>query len=181
MNSWYVLFSLACVVTLVAALIDFRTGIIPNKLTLALFALGLPAHILVLSVFVPKASIWFWVGDAVLGVVICGLVPYVLWKAGGLLGGDLKLFAALGALLGVRAGLEVQLVAFTGAALILPAVMAYQGKLWGVLKNTGRLMINPFIPAHKRHPLPPEVLTQVRFGPAIFAATALVACTRFWG
>jgi prepilin peptidase CpaA len=180
MNPWYLLLGFACLVTLVAALMDWRTGLIPNYITIPLVAAGVPLHIFTMRALAPSVNTWFWVGDALLGILICALVPFLLWRTGGMGGGDLKLFAALGALLGVRAGLEVQLVAFTVAALLVPAVLAYRGQLLQVLRNTGRLLINPFIPAHKRHSLPSEVLTEVRFGPAIFAAAAFVTCARLW-
>jgi prepilin peptidase CpaA len=180
MNAWYVLLGSACLVTFVAALVDYRTGLIPNYLTVPLVAIGIPAHIIALRLVSPQANLWILAADAVLGVLVCALVPFLLWRTGGMGGGDLKLFAALGALLGVRAGLEIQLVAFTAAALLVPAVLAYRGKLWQVIKNTGRILVNPFIPAHKREALPSEVLHEVRFGPAIFAAAALVTCARLW-
>jgi len=107
-------------------------------------------------------------------------VPLVLWRTGGLGGGDLKLFVALGALLGVRAGLEVQLVAFSVAALIAPTVLAFRGKLLAVLRNVARQLLNPFLPRDRRRPVPAELMTEVRFGPAIFAGTALVACARLF-
>lgn len=180
MEPWYWLFGCACLVTAIAALIDYKTGFIPDKLTLSVIALGVPIHVIALRLGGPKVNTWVWVGDAVLGVLLCALVPLILCKTGGMGGGDLKLFAALGAVLGVRPGLEVQLVTFTVAALIVPAVLAYRGQLFGVLRNIGRMMINPFVPAHKRRVLPQEVMTEVRFGPAIFAGTTLVACAHLF-
>src|SRR5690242_7959770 len=180
MNPWILLLGAACLATAICALIDYRTGFIPNQLTLPLALLGIPVHVVCMQQLAPTASVWLWLGDAVLGIVLCGAVPLLLWKTGGLGGGDLKLFAALGSLLGVRAGLEVQLVAFTCAAVLAPAVLAYRGQLLGVLRNTARLAVNPFMPAHRRYALPAEVMTEVRFGPAIFLGTALVAAARLY-
>lgn len=179
MNHWTLLFGCACLATALAGAIDLRTGLIPNTLTLTLFVVGVPLHVLMMRTSAPAVSTWLWVGDALLGSLVCALVPLLLWRAGGMGGGDLKLFAALGALLGVRAGLEIQLVAFAVAALLAPAVLAFRGKLFAVTRNIGRQLINPFLPAHRRSPIPPELMTEVRFGPAIFAGTALVACARF--
>jgi prepilin peptidase CpaA len=179
MNHWYLLFGCACLATALAGAIDLRTGLIPNALTLPLLAVAMPLHVLTMHTGAPEISTWLWVGDAVVGSLVCALVPLLLWRSGGMGGGDLKLFAALGALLGVRAGLEIQLVAFAVAALLVPAVLAFRGKLLAVARNIGRQLINPFLPAHRRSPIPPELMTEVRFGPAIFAGTALVACARF--
>ena len=178
MTSWTILFAVACLFTAVAGAIDVRTGLIPNRLTLTLLGLGVPAHVLVLYASTPRVSPWLWAADAIGGVVICSLVPLLLWRTGGMGGGDLKLFAALGAWLGVRAGLEVQLVAFAVAALGAPALLAYRGRLWAFLRNLGRQLINPLLPKHRRQQPPQELLTELRFGPVIFAGTLLVACVR---
>lgn len=178
MDHWTFLFGGACLATAVAGFLDLRTGLIPNALTLPLLAVGVPLHVVLMRGGAPQVSSWLWVADALAGSLFCALVPLLLWRVGGMGGGDLKLFAALGALLGVRAGLEIQLVAFTVAALIAPAVLAFRGKLLAVLRNIGRQLMNPFLPAHRRTAVPPELMTEVRFGPAIFAGTALVACAR---
>jgi prepilin signal peptidase PulO-like enzyme (type II secretory pathway) len=178
MTVWYLLLGAACLFTGVAAFVDFRSGLIPNSLTLPLLAVGLPVHVVALALASPKTSTAFWIGDALLGVLLCGLVPWILWRTGGMGGGDLKLFAALGGLLGARAGLELELVAFTAAALLVPAVLAYRGQLLAVLSNTARLVTNPFVPVHKRRRMPVEMMTEVRFGPAIFLATLLVSAAR---
>lgn len=178
MNAFILLLSAACVATGIAAFIDFRTGFIPNRLTVPLAVVGIPAHVACMAAVAPNVNLLWWVGDSLLGIVICGAVPLLLWRTGGLGGGDMKLFAALGSLLGVRGGLEVQLVAFTCAAVIAPAVLAYKGQLMGVLRNTARIAINPFMPAHRRYTLPTEVMTEVRFGPAIFLGAVLVTVAR---
>ena len=41
-------------------------------------------------------------------------------------------------------------------------------------------MTNPFVPVHKRRHMPLEMMTEVRFGPAIFLATLLVTFARAW-
>lgn len=178
MTHWSMLFGAACLFTALAGLIDFRTGLIPNALTLPLLLLGVPAHVFALHGGSPATSPWLWLLDAVGGALICALVPLILWRHGGMGGGDMKLFAALGALLGVRAGLEVQLVTFIVAALAAPAVLAYKGRLLAFVRNVGAQLLNPFLPAHRRRAIPPELMTEVRFGPVIFTGTALVACAR---
>jgi Flp pilus assembly protein protease CpaA len=176
MTHWTILFAAACLITALAGLLDWRTGYIPNRLTLPLLVFGIPAHVLALHYGAPALSPWLCAADAVAGALVCSAVPLVLWRYGGMGGGDLKLFAALGSLLGVRAGLEVQLVAFIVAALAAPAVLAFQGRLLVFLGNLGRQLIDPFLPASRRRAVPPELMTEVRFGPVIFAGTFLVAC-----
>src|SRR5689334_15346698 len=95
---------LACAATLAAAGTDSRTGRIPNWLTLPLLPAGLALG------FVEAGLLGL--GSAALGCVLCFAVPFGLLhfsrgKAIG--GGDVKLFAGLGALLGPGAGLQVEL------------------------------------------------------------------------
>lgn len=175
MNHWTVLLSIACALTALAGFLDLRAGVIPNKLTLPALALGALLHSITLYYAAPRAAPWLWAADAIGGALLCALVPLILWRYGGMGGGDVKLLAALGALLGVRAGLEVQLVAFVVAAVAAPAVLAFRGRLLAFLGNLGWQLINPFLPRTRRRELPPELLTEVRFGPVIFVGTLLVS------
>src|SRR5215471_451694 len=89
----------AVIVTGIAAWKDFRTGLIPNWLTAGTLFAAIAFHF-----FEGLRSGGFQVGliEAVLsiaGVVFCALGPFVMFVTGGMGGGDLKLFAALGALL----------------------------------------------------------------------------------
>jgi prepilin peptidase CpaA len=103
----------------------------------------------------------------------------MFWR-GGLGGGDVKLFAALGALLGVRHGLDAEMFAFVAMTLFFPGKLAWNGKLLSVLYGTLRSLMNPFVAREKRAPLPDELRMNLRLGPAIFVGTvvALVAAQR---
>jgi len=90
--------------TAVAAVTDARTGLIPNWLTLPSLLGALLIHGLIGG---PGALGW-----ATLSGFSCGLVPLVLFRAGAIGGGDVKLFAVLGALVGVHSGLEVQMTSY---------------------------------------------------------------------
>jgi prepilin peptidase CpaA len=155
---------LAVAVAAVAAVTDHRTGHIPNWLTLpALFA-GLflggmigAAEGLLRSFF---------------GALLCGAVPWLLWRRGALGGGDVKLLAALGALLGVFAGLEAELYGFLAGAVLSMGKLAWEGKLLGTLRNAGRTTLNVLLPSRHRKELRPELMTEYRMGGAIFIGTA---------
>jgi prepilin peptidase CpaA len=125
----------------------------------------------------PKLNILLFIGSAVAGVLFSGLVPFLLWRKNALGGGDLKLLAGLGALLGPLLGMQVQLYAFLIALLIAPAKLAYQGKLIATVKNAGTMVINPFRSQARRVVLPPSALAEYRFGPAIFLAALTTALT----
>src|SRR5262249_51278339 len=68
-------------------------------------------------------------GFSVLGAIVCAVVPYGLWRANqeAIGGGDVKLFAALGAILQTLIGVEAEFYAFLSASLIAMGVLAYQG------------------------------------------------------
>lgn len=158
----------ALVIAAIAAVTDWRTGEIPNKLTLIPLAVAPFAHAVVgyLAGGVTEAAWEF--GFSVLGALTCGLVPLILYIVGGGFGGDVKLQAALGAILGMMLGLEAEFYGFLVAALYAPAKLAYEGKLLRVLGNTLSLVINPFLPKAKRKPLSQEMLTQLRMAPPFF-------------
>ncbi len=155
-----------CAAVVVAALggaHDAYDGRIPNWLTLGALALALltrglgegPAGLLLTTI----------------GVVVSAIVPLVMHRSGGLGGGDVKLFCALGAWLGPSRGLEAQLFAFVALALWAVALLAVQGHLFSVLKRTLWLAIGWALPARWRRPLPRALLTSMRFGPAIAIGT----------
>jgi hypothetical protein len=60
---------------------------------------------------------------------------------------------------------------FLVAAVLAPARLAYEGKLFSVLRASFSLLLNPLRPADKRKALPEETMTWFRLGPAIFAGT----------
>lgn len=165
----------AVLVALVAAVFDWRTGQIPNWLTLGTIALAPLAHV----VFGVRAS----GGDlnegllaggySLGGLAVCSLVPLILWRQQAIGSGDIKLFAALGAIGQFSLGLEIQLYGFLAAAILAPAKLAYDGKLMQTLRNTGRLMVNSVVPKDRRSPIEHEAMSWFRLGPAIFIGTAL--------
>jgi prepilin peptidase CpaA len=155
-----------------AAWFDWRTGHIPNRLTL----LGLTAAILGHFVHGTMTG-GFGVGVeqagfAIGGALGCALVPMFMHKKGAMGGGDVKLFAALGAALHPLAGLEAETYAFVAAMLIFPAKLAWEGTLLRTLANTVSLVVNPLRKKSARKAMPKEMVTWFRLGPAVFLGTA---------
>ncbi len=152
----------------VAATTDLKTGRIPNWLTLPALLLGI---------------VWQAVADgmtgaalSLLGALCCGVVPWLMHrmtKGQAIGGGDIKLFAALGAWLGPVHGLEVELSAFLFLGILALAQLSYQGALLRVLINSLTILLNPLLPEKKRRKIAPESLTEMRMGPAIALATTL--------
>ncbi len=97
-----------------------------------------------------------------------------MYMKGAMGGGDLKLFAAIGALCQPLLGIEAEMYGLVVAAVIAPARLAFRGELLRVLGNSLALVTNPLRPAAERRALPPEMMSWFRLGPAIFAGTVLL-------
>lgn len=166
----------AVLVAAVAAWFDLRSWEMPNAVTVIPLVLAPIAHGVAAAIgvggFQPAVQA---AGYSVLGAAMCVLVPALLFRAGAIGGGDVKLFAALGALMRTVIGIEAEFYACLVACIIAFGQLAYQGKLLRVLGNTFTLAFNPLLPKDKRREIPPEQLTWARFGPAIFIGTAVTA------
>jgi prepilin peptidase CpaA len=162
----------------IAAAMDLRTGHIPNGLTLGGLAVGVILHVTVhmvdLSGSGPASAALAGVVNAGLGVVLCGLAPYLLFRVDAMGGGDVKLLAGVGAFVGPLTGLEIELSAFIAMAIFSPVRLAYEGKLLTVLGNTVVLIANPFLPRKRRREVPRELMTSFKFGPAVLVANGVV-------
>jgi prepilin peptidase CpaA len=171
----------ATLVAAIAAFTDYRTGHIPNWITFPALLGGIFGH-----------WIYGWVVlgfndgaieglTAIAGAALCSLAPGLMYWKGGMGGGDLKLFAALGALCQPMIGIEAEMYAFVVAALIAPAKLAYQGRLFAVLKNSLALFLNPLRSAKNKREVPPEVMTWFRLGPAVFVGMLATLVVHSYG
>ena len=160
--------AVAFVVAGVAALWDWRTGRIPNWLTLPPLVVAPLVYAVVVE---PRAAL-----TSLLSAAICGLVPYILFRQRAMGGGDVKLFAALGAVTGfdLRLGLEIELAAFFVGALFAMGKLAYDGKLMRTLGNTFFLTLNPVLPRGWRREVTPELMSTIRMGVPIFIGAGLM-------
>lgn len=150
-------------VTFMAAVTDLRRGLIPNGLTLPLLCLAPLVRGLSSG---PGALGW-----ALLGGLLCGAVPSLIFARGGMGGGDVKLYAGIGAALGVEQGLRAQLLSCLLASLWACGVLAHRGQLlstlWAALLRCVPRAGGPGAPA-------PGLSVAVRMGPSIFVAALLV-------
>jgi prepilin peptidase CpaA len=168
----------ACGLSLLAAVTDARSGTIPNTLTLPALALG--------PILGALDAGLLGIGQALLGAVLSMLAPYVLFRTSrgtAIGGGDVKLLAALGALLGARRGLEVQLAALLlllGYGLL---VLTWRGQLCATFARAFWRSLGRALPARWRRDVAADSLLALRMGPAICAATwlALAARAGVWG
>ncbi len=179
MGSIHFLLWVALVLAVAAGIFDLRTGHIPNWLTLGGLAGAFVLQVITGAAHRGLHGAGAGAITALLGTAACALVPVVLYRLAGMGGGDVKLLAALGALCGPSIGLQAQFYSFIAVLLYAPLRMTYEGKLWRTLRNALLLAINPVLPKEKRKSVPAELMTSLRFGPAV-AAGVLATILAHW-
>jgi len=162
-------------IAVVAAIWDFVSGKIPNILTLGGVLLGLSLHTAVGYVDGGSAGALRGFGASLTGIAVCSLVPLVSYGRKEMGGGDVKLFAAIGALCGPGIGFDAEGFAFAILfAVIFPWRIVRSGAFWDRVRNAAIGLGNIFRPTKNRLPyltvrkLPPVVL-----GPAILAGLSV--------
>lgn len=162
----------AILLTAVAAIWDWRKSEIPNWLTLPVIPLA--------CAFYGWQGGWIMLAWALAAVALCALIPIFLFYKGAMGGGDVKLFVALGALLGLNLGIEIQFVSFILASIGALVRLTWQGKLFQTFKTSGLLVANVFRRKANRVEPSTELLTEIRLGPAIFLGTVCVVAMELW-
>jgi prepilin peptidase CpaA len=175
-----VYFLAALVFAVVAAIIDWRTGHIPHQLTLGVLVVATLVH--TGSALRGRDSLasdsLTEAGLSLGGALVCALVPILLYRQNAIGGGDVGLFAALGALLHPLVGIEVEMFSFCVAAILAPAKLAYDGKLMSTLRNAGKLAVNSVVPEGKRKAVDATALSWFRLGPCVVVGVLLSAVLR---
>ncbi|MEM1418823.1 MAG: A24 family peptidase [Myxococcota bacterium] len=165
---------LACVA--LAAYTDLRTGKIYDWLTYPMLALG--------PVLGFAGAGLGGLVEAFVGIAFCGIAPYVAWRAGQMGGGDVKLLAALGGLLGPFLGIEGQFYGMLVASVAALGMVLWRGQLLRTLANMFFLLLNPLLPKSRRRTITRDMQTPLRMGPFILVGTAaavLLAHPSWWG
>ncbi len=155
----------------IGAATDLHSGRIPNWLTLPLIPAAVACQLL-------SRGAWGFT-ESLAGLVLCAGVPWAVFKTSGgraIGGGDVKLFGALGALLGPTTGLEIELGALSLLLVFALVRLAFVGELWRALASTGRLLTAPL--RKGRAEAAPVALTEMRLGPAIALAALVSVASR---
>jgi prepilin peptidase CpaA len=150
---------------------DLRSGKIPNALTIpVLIAAPLARMAYARHLGLEHDDVLIEGLFSVGGAVVAAIVPLTLYRKKAIGAGDVKLFAALGALAQPAFGLEILTWAFALAALLAPIGLIYQGKLVQTLKNMGRMALSHVRPKGEVAEISPEAMSWFKLGPAIFLA-----------
>jgi len=166
-------YGLALLIAATGAVTDYRTGHIPNWLTLPPLAIA--------PLLYGLASGWDAFLAVLVGILVCGLVPVIMFRMGGMAGGDVNLFAAVAAIVGPDLGLQAELLALIVAGIYSLGRLAWDGKLFRTLGNTMAMGLNPILPKRLRRPMSPELRETLRLGGAIFAGTFITLYGRVRG
>lgn len=175
----WIAFSVMVAVTIVAAVVDLKTGLVPNRLTYPAILAGL--------LFWPLAGFlvggwdvaWACTKGSWIGM-FCGLIPYALLVlTAGLGGGDMKLMAAVGAW---SASWEVVL-STTVYALIVAVVMAIVIMVRkGVVKQTlGRVIGAALLASARIKPALPRDSPTVAFAAAVAVGVVVAGAEQMLG
>jgi prepilin peptidase CpaA len=168
----------AASVALVGAARDVKTGHIPNWLTLGALGVAPLAHAGAAAARTGSLrAMLFSVLLSGAGAALCGAPPFALFARGALGGGDVKLFAAIGALAGPFVGFRAELIAFALGPMYALALAAHARRFGSVVNNVGSLVAGSF-PSSDDGNVARE-LTPVRFGPVIFAGMLVSACLQW--
>jgi len=160
-----VAYAVAAIITLIAAVTDTRSQRIPNWLTFPVLLLAPVVHTVFAS--------WTGLMNSLLGILVCGLLPYLAFRQGGMAGGDVKLFAAIGAVMGAALGIQVEFYAVIAAGILALGQLALRGKLLQTLGNTFYVALNPVLPPKWRRRIARESMTRTRLGAPIFVGTVV--------
>lgn len=167
--------AIALFVGLIAAITDMRCGRIPNQLTFSAMLMGVAGHSLTHGFAGCVGSL--------LGAVVCAAVPGIVYKVSqgrGIGGGDIKLFAAIGALLGASQGLEVELSSFLLLGAFALFRLAFIGQLGRTIVRSLRVTAGLFVRQWRNNASAQDAaMTSMRMGPAILMAIATVLSLPF--
>lgn len=161
-----------CLLVLVTAgaLTDVKTGKIPNALTY-------PACVFGLARGLAEAG-WVGLADSLAGLAFAFVPFFLLYLTGGMGAGDVKMMAAVGALMGRDFTLLAMINSVFFGALIALLIVIWEGRI----RATARYFAALFTRLFRRGAESPELAakTQVPFGVAICLASfmTLVASWR---
>lgn len=155
----------------IAALTDVKKGVIPNWLTLPVLC----SAPLLYGIFRGLGAF----ETSFLGLGVCGLTPFILFTRGAIGGGDVKLFAAIGAVAGSRSGMEIQLLSFIVVTIYSLGRLTWDGRLGKTLVNAGWLVVSWMLPRARRREIRSESMSSVRMGGAVFVAVLWVVLSNY--
>lgn len=160
------------IVALVAsAVTDVRYGKIFNAITYPAIVAGLVGHTL-MSGFLPEGDeVGLALTGSLLGLMVGFLPMFVVWRMGGIGGGDAKLMAAVGALGGVEFVVSATLYGCMVAVLMAMVIMIRRRVLGDTMKRIFGFLYSVLIKAKPTDPATPDS-PKLAFGLALCIGSA---------
>ena len=118
--------------------------------------------------------------SAATGLLVCGMVLGLVALAGGMGGGDVKMMAAVGALLGLPDCLWGLLYAALFGGVLAIGSALVRGHLWRALRNIGAWFLGSLRLTKERPPLGGGTPLWVPYGVAIAAGAIWAEAGRYW-
>lgn len=177
MSAFHLFVMLGIALTAAAAGFDWRTGRIRDELTLGALAVAPVSHALLAM---RGDTLWLsalsGAASSLMGMVVGGVVPLLLYRAGAMGGGDVKLFAALGAITLTAFVIEAEAYAFLVAAIYGVAVVVRK-KAWRA--TAGRALAlyarRPRMGGDAAAEATRAGMTSIRLAPSVCAGTCISA------
>ncbi|MBI1337277.1 MAG: hypothetical protein GC164_09990 [Phycisphaera sp.] len=169
-------------VCLIAATFDAASGRVPNTLTLWAVLIGFALNLLLP---VLHGLGWHVAGDwlggvgplgSLKGFAACGAVGLLCMLAAGMGGGDVKLLAGVGALLGMETALRVLCNGLIAATLFALVNIVWTGRLNNTLRFMATSLMSLYL-TQKRLPLPGVAPTHVPLAVPLLIGLVIVP---FW-
>lgn len=166
----------ALAVAITAAVIDVQQHRIPNRLTYPAMVAGMLLHFCLGG--------WKGAVTAFEGLLLAGGIVFVFYSVNAMGAGDLKLFAALGSIVGPMNSLRIVLTTAVAGGILAIFYALYRGRLRSTLVNVGSVMKFHAWAGMQSHPelnLDNPKALRMPYGVAIAAGTLytfVVACWR---
>jgi prepilin peptidase CpaA len=169
---WVVRSALLLALCVACSVTDLRSRKIPDLLTL-------PAMVVALVLGFVTGGLSGVLASAT-SLIVCGTVLGVVALAGGMGGGDVKMMAAVGALLGLPDCLWGLLYAALFGGLLAFGMALFRGQLWRALRNIGAWALGLLHLSKERPPLGQGSPLWVPYGLAIAAGAIWAEAGRYW-
>jgi prepilin peptidase CpaA len=175
MHATQIIWSFTLVLTISAALLDWRSRRIPNWLTISGLLIGVATH----SILTGWHGFLFALEGAALALIL--LLPLVLLRALG--AGDWKLMGAVAAFLGPVLFLFVLLGSIFTSGIMAVVQVLRVGRVTETVRNVLTLVKGFLAFGLKKNPqisLDNPRLLKLPFGVAVAAATIVCFCAAYW-
>jgi prepilin peptidase CpaA len=163
------------VIATIGAINDVHRRMIPNWLTYNGILSGLGFRVV--------SGGWLAFKAGLIGLLIGGGIFYVLFVAGGMGGGDVKLMSAVSAWAGDLQTIQIVEVAAIAGGVLAIVCMVRHKQMRLVLQNSLELLRHHLVNGLAPHPLlnvRKASSAQIPYGLAIVIGTAVCACSAFW-